>query len=204
MRASTLLLCASLAACAGVDHIEIDPKAPVLKRRGESLDLACRVYKRKGVTDPRLFCSWRSEDPLIATVDEKTGRVGAIASGIARIVATHGNAEARVPVEVRLVEAVRVTPAELELHSEGDPKPVRVEGLGADGRPLRDREARLVSTDNEVAHVDTSGQIWGGKPGETVVKAIVDDKEEPIKVRVVAAPAPKPVKKVDKKWDFSR
>jgi hypothetical protein len=46
--------------------------------------------------------------------------------------------------------------------------------------------------------------VWGGKPGETVVKAIVDDKEEPIPVRVVAAPPPKAEKKVDSKWNFSR
>ncbi|HUJ24969.1 MAG TPA: hypothetical protein VLW85_03050 [Myxococcales bacterium] len=172
-----------LFACARPDHIEIDPRAPRLTRKGETLRLHAKMMDRSGKVFPNERAAYASRDPFVAGVDEN-GNLTALSSGHTVITATWAELGAMVPVDVDLVEALRIEPAKLELAASADPAKVNVVALGLDGHPLRDREVHLVSGNPAVARVDPEGRVWPVSPGDATVRAAIDDKEGEIAVHV--------------------
>lgn len=170
-------------ACARPDHIEIDPRAPRLSRKGEAVRLHAKMMDRSGQVFPQERAAFSSRDPFIAGVDEN-GNVTALSSGHTVITATWNELNAQVPLEVDLVEALRIEPATLELPASADPVKVNVTALGLDGHPLRDREVHLVSANPAIARVDPEGRVWPVAPGDVMVRAAIDDKEGEIAVHV--------------------
>jgi len=181
LRFLPLLLLA--AACARPDHIEIDPRAPRLIRKGESLHLHAKMMDRSGQVFPQEHAGFRSRDPFIAGVTP-AGDVTALSSGHTVITAVWNELSADLPLEVDLVEALQIDPGTLELKPSADPVKVSVVALGLDGHPLRDREVHLVSSNSAVARVDPEGRVWPVAPGDVVVRAAIDDKEGEIAVHV--------------------
>ena len=51
-----------LAACARPDHIEIDPRAPRLSRKGESMHLHAKLMDRAGKVFPMESATWKSRE----------------------------------------------------------------------------------------------------------------------------------------------
>ncbi len=180
MRFLSLLL---LIACARPDHIEIDPRAPRLSRKGETLRLHAKMMDRGGKVYPQERAEWTSRDPFIAGVDPNGG-VTALSSGHTVLTATWNELSAEVPMEVDLVEALRIEPARLELPASADPVKISVVALGLDGHPLRDREVHLISANPAIARVDPEGRVWPVAPGDVTVRAAIDDKEGEIAVHV--------------------
>ena len=178
----TLLLLA-LAACARPDHIEIDPRGPRLSHRGESLHLHAKMMDRGGKVFPKERAVWKSRDPMLAPVDE-SGMVTALGSGHTVLTAVWNELSADVPVDVELVEALRIEPARLELPASAEPVKLSVVAVGLDGHALRDREVHLSSANPAVARVDPEGRVWPVAPGDVVVRAKIDDKESEIPVHV--------------------
>jgi hypothetical protein len=177
------LMLFALAACARPDHIEIDPRAPRLSLKGESLRLHARMMDRGGKVFAQERAVWKSRDPMIAAVDE-SGTVTALGSGHTLLTAEWNELSADVPLEVDLVEALRVEPASLELPASKGPVKLSVVALGLDGHPLRDRQVHLTSADPAVARVDPQGRVWPVAPGDVLVRATIDDKESGIPVHV--------------------
>ena len=178
-----LLACLAASACARPDHIEIDPRAPRLTHRGEAVRMHARLRDRSGQDFSRERATWTTRDPFVAGVDAN-GAVTALSSGHTIATATWNELHADVPVDVDLVEALRVDPPSLELASSADPVALGVTAIGLDGRPLRDREVHLTSANPAVARVDTEGRVWPVAPGDAVVHAKIDDKESEIAVHV--------------------
>lgn len=183
LRLLPLLLFVS--ACARPDHIEIDPRAPRLSRKGESLHLHAKMMDRGGKVFSQERAAWKSRDPFIAGVTP-SGDVTALSSGHTVITATWSELSADLPLEVDLVEALQIDPGTLELKQSADPVRINVVALGLDGHPLRDREVHLVSADPRVARVDPEGRVWPVAPGDVVVRANIDDKEGEVAVHVRA------------------
>jgi hypothetical protein len=100
--------------------------------------------------------------------------------------ATWNELAAEVPLEVDMVEALRIDTGPLELAQSAELVKLKVVALGLDGRPLRDRQVHLVSADPKVARVDPQGRLWPIAPGDVVVRAAIDDKEGEIAVHVRA------------------
>ncbi|MCA1826648.1 MAG: Ig-like domain-containing protein [Myxococcales bacterium] len=173
-----------IAACARPDHIEIDPRAPRLVRKGESLHLHAKMMDRGGNVFPRERAAWKSRDPFVAGVTGN-GDVTGLSSGHTVLTATWNELSAEVPLEVDLVEALQIEPGTLELLASADPVKINVVALGLDGHPLRDREVHLVSANPAVARVDPEGRVWPVAPGFVTVRANIDDKEGEIAVHVL-------------------
>jgi len=172
-----------LASCQKATHIEIEPRQPILKVRGDAVQLVGRVKSARG-DFPKERVTWTSVDESIATVDDK-GRVKAVKSGRTTIRATYDALVAEVPVEVSLVEGLQSEKTEVTLSFDaGDPVKPAVVALGFDGRPLRDRPVFFRSANEKVCRVDGSGQFWPTDKGETIVTAYADDKELAIKCTV--------------------
>ena len=180
-----LLVLVVLAACARPDHIEIDPRAPRLSRKGESVHLHAKLMDRAGKVFPMEAAAFRSRDPFIAGVSP-AGDVTALSSGHTVLTASWNELSAELPLEVDLVEALQIDPGVLELSPSADPVKIKVVALGLDGHPLRDREVHLVSADPKVARVDPEGRVWPVAPGDVVVRANIDDKEGEVAVHVRA------------------
>jgi len=172
-----------VAACDRPDHIEIDPRAPRLSRKGESLHLHAKMMDRGGKVFPQEHAAWKSRDPFIAAVNE-SGDVTGLSSGHTVLTATWNELRAEVPFEVDLVEALQIDPGMLELSPSADPVKINVVALGLDGHPLRDREVHLVSANPSVARVDPEGRVWPVAPGDVTVRANIDDKRGEIAVHV--------------------
>jgi hypothetical protein len=171
------------AACARPDHIEIDPRAPRLSRKGESLRLHAKLMDRGGKVYPQERAEWKSRDPFVAGVSGE-GEVTALSSGHTMLTATWNELSAEVPLEIDLVEALQIDPGTVTLLQSDEPVKIKVVALGLDGHPLRDREVHLVSGDPKVARVDPEGRVWPVAPGDVVVRASIDDKEGEIAVHV--------------------
>ena len=178
-----LLLCLAVAACSRPDHIEIDPRAPRLTIKGESVRLHARLLDRTGHDFPTERAAWTTRDPFVAAVDEN-GELTGLSSGHTVATASWNELTAQVPVEIDLVEALRLVPASLDLAASAGPAQLSVAALGLDGHALRDREVHLVSADPSIARVDPDGRVWPVAPGDAVVRARADDKESEIAVHV--------------------
>jgi hypothetical protein len=178
----TALACLS-AGCDRPDHIEIDPRRPRLTHKGETVRLHGRLLDRGGKQFATERPAWSSRDPFVAAVD-KEGLVAALSSGQTVVTARWNELTAQVRVEVDLVEALRVTPARVELTVSGEPVKVEVVALGLEGRPQPDRVIHLTSDSPAVARVDPEGKVWGLAPGEAVLRARLDDKEAEVRVVV--------------------
>jgi hypothetical protein len=170
-------------ACARPDHIEIDPRAPRLSRKGETLHLHAKMMDRSGKVFSQERASFRSRDPFIAAVND-SGDVMGLSSGHTVITATWNELSADVPLEVDLVEALQIEPGTLELSPSGDPVKIDAVALGLDGRPMRDRPVHLVSANPAVARVDPEGRVWPISPGDATVRASIEDKQGEIAVHV--------------------
>ncbi len=191
---AALVLC--LAACERPDHIEIDPRMPKLTHRGETLRLHARLMDRQGRSYATERARWTSRDPFIAAVDAN-GEVAALSSGHTVLTAKWENVTADVPLEIDLVEAIKVAPDTLTIKADDDkPQKIDAVAMGVDGKPRPDREVRLTSADTAIARVDNEHLVWGAAPGETVIHARCDDKDADVKVVVTAAaPAGKKTKR---------
>jgi cytochrome c556 len=179
---AALAVVAALAApgCKKVTHVEISPKQPVLKSRVETVQMIGKVMGGKSHYALEAV-SWSSGNDRIATVDA-SGRVRGVSSGRTTIQANYEGFEAEVPVEVSLVEAIETKDPEVTLSYEaGDPFKPRVEVIGFDGRPLKDRPIFFRTQNEKVCRIDGSGQIWPVDMGETVVTAYQDDREVSMK-----------------------
>ena len=172
-----------LNACERPDHIEIDPRMPRLTHKGETVRLHGKLMDRHGRVYSTERAAWSSRDPFVAAVD-KDGMVAALSSGHAVITARWNELSADVPVEVDLVEALKVDPEAIEVSLSGDAVRLSVVPLGLDGRPQKDREVHLTSLQPGIARVDPEGKVWGVAAGEAMVRAKIDDKEAQIRVTV--------------------
>ena len=179
-----LLLCLlAVSACSRPDHIEIDPRAPRLAHKGEAVRMHANLLDRTGRDFPTERASWKTRDPFVAAVDAN-GALTGLTSGHTVATASWNELSAEVPVEVDLVEALRLEPSSLDLASSAEPVKLTVTAIGLDGHALRDREVHLFSADPTVARVDSDGRVWAVAPGDAVVRARVDDKESEIAVHV--------------------
>ena len=180
----SLLLCLFAAsACSRPDHIEIDPRSPRLTHKGESLRMHAKLLDRTGRDFPTERAVWKTRDPFVAAVDAN-GALTGLSSGHTVATASWNELTAEVPVEVDLVEALRLSPTSIDLAASAEPVQLTVTALGLDGHAMRDREVHLLSANPAVARVDPDGRVWAVSPGDAVVRARIDDKESEIAVHV--------------------
>src|SRR5437870_13353057 len=96
-----LIVCA----CSRPDHIEIDPRAPRLAHKGDTVRLHAKMTDRGGKVFSSERAAFQSRDPFVAGVDEY-GTVTALSSGHTVVTARWSELSAEVPIEVDLVEAL--------------------------------------------------------------------------------------------------
>lgn len=173
-----------LAACSGPEYIELEPTHLELTRRGEVQRLAARPKDRRGHYYPEVAVTWESEDPAIATVDER-GDVKAVASGSTFVHAKAGDLDGKALVEVILPERIEILTPELTLSLEsGERVQPKILVYDAKGRLLKGRHVTLKARDEGIVTIDGQGGLWPAKVGETTVDAEIEGKTGTIAVKV--------------------
>src|SRR5271170_598520 len=106
------LALAPIAACSGVDYVEIEPASANLQRRGEEVWLRAKAMSRNGVYFPRTYVEWSCEDPKVVAIDT-AGRITGKGPGHTVCTAKAGGKIGTVDVDVLTVESVRIDPPAL-------------------------------------------------------------------------------------------
>ncbi|HYG69741.1 MAG TPA: hypothetical protein VD838_18850, partial [Anaeromyxobacteraceae bacterium] len=96
---------------------------------------------------------------------------------------------AEIPVTVRVVTKLVVSPAEATLRVLDEPRPLALEIQAIDdqGAPVAGRIARTRCADEAVCRGDARGQLWAVGPGLTTAVVEVEGASKAIAVRVVDA-----------------
>ncbi len=153
----------------------IGPPLPV----GQSLQLRALVELgglRDVTQDSEL--TWRIEDPTIAQVAERSGRLTALTPGTTRVHASHpglGAGSAAVTVTAAGLRELRVQPTQVQL-AVGQSEPLEARASYSDGTEAEvTAAARWLSGDQRIVRVGTGlepiGRVTGVRAGETVISA---------------------------------
>ncbi len=152
-------------------RIVVTPVSARLTAMGETLRLVAVVLDADGaeITDaPR---SWRSEHPMVASVDDQ-GVVTAHMSGETRITIASGALSASVSVTVALsADRILVTPDVVHLTSIGETVELAVSVRDANDVEITGAEPTWTSEHPAVASVDNRGVVTAHMPGTTRITA---------------------------------
>ncbi len=150
-----------------------------------SMRLEAEAYDESGRLLANLSIRWFSSDAAVASVDG-SGRVTAVNSGAARIIAVVG---ARSGVAVITVPRLPPTAITLRLPGEavyqGASAPLQVAIETRTGSRVEGIDVRFETLDPAVAGVDRRGRVFGRRPGTARIRATMDDISGTIQVRVV-------------------
>ena len=140
---------------------------------------------------PDSVCVWSSSDEKVASVKgpHNQATVTAVGPGSAVVTCRVGGVLAELPVSVRFVARIEVSPQRVELKMLDRPEPVTldVRALDGEGKPLSGRVALTRCEEQNVCRGDNRGQLWAvpgparpasrsewTRPGRTVTARVVD------------------------------
>jgi hypothetical protein len=177
------LALAPIAACSGVDYVEIEPASANLQRRGEVLWLRAKAMSRSGVYFPRTYVEWSCDNPKVVTIDT-AGRITGTGPGHTICTAKAGGKTGTVDVDVQTVESVRIEPATLTLYEQDDPFTPKVMALDQAGHELHGRIIDMKSKDEHIASVDGE-HIYPVSEGTTEIIMRADDRSTVLPVTIL-------------------
>ena len=189
---ATLAL-ATLAACgSGPARVELQPSALRFGVRGQTAKIHAAPFARNGKPMPDRICAWSSSDEKVATVSgpHNDAVVTATGPGSAAVRCKVGEVTGEVPVQVRVVAKVEVTPARAELEVTDEPAPfgLRISAFDDAGAPVQGRAAFARCANEEVCRGDGRAQLWAVGAGETTAVVEVEGaRSGEIAVKVVDA-----------------
>jgi len=169
-----------------IQHLEIRPTPEQffpLSHKGQAMPFTAHVLDKNNFLIAVDSANWKSSDESVITVDV-TGKVTAISSGVAQLQAEYKGFIATLPLTVKIVGKVELTPAkDLTI------KMRQTQQFTAVVKNDRDQ----VMTDQKVvwsmmgyaADVDQNGLVRGQAIGESVLQAKAGDEVARIKLNVL-------------------
>jgi uncharacterized protein YjdB len=191
-------------------RVEIGQLASTMQPGGAATATA-QVFASSGAAMTGGFrVAWRSSNPRVVAIDQRSGAVRAAGPGAAWIVAMAGGARDSVRVTVAApataaapspqpsqpvaasVARVVIAGTDLDLVVGSAPQPLTASVLDANGRQVP-RPVTWSSSNPRVAAVDGSGRVTAVGAGSAQITATVDGRSDQLGVTVAAAaPAPRP------------
>ncbi len=170
--------------CNKPSYIELEPSLLELGRRSETRRVNAQAMNHQGRSFPEVGFDWESENPEIATVDER-GTVTAVASGSTFVTARARGLESQTRVIVRLIEKLEIMEPEVTLSATQSRRYVpEVLALDHRDRRLTGRRITVESRDEDIVTVDARGGLHAQNPGETEVVVEADGLSGIIRVTV--------------------
>lgn len=161
----------------------IEPQVPLaLDKKGKTVTLKVQTRDERHVFQEWVQPEWTSSDEEVAKVAHG-GVVEAVGTGKAEVTATYQGLKASVPIKVRIIGSVEVTPPgpqKIKIY-----KTLQFTGVVKDdrGRPLPDEPIRWTRTTLEV-DVDQTGKVSAEATGTTELIAKAKDKETRVRLEV--------------------
>ncbi|MDE2846906.1 MAG: Ig-like domain-containing protein [Gemmatimonadota bacterium] len=154
-------------------RIVVTPVSARLTEQGETLKFVAVVLDADGaeITDAPL--SWRSEHPMVASVDDQ-GVVTAHMEGETRITVSSGDLSASVTVTVAIetpTNRIVVSPESVNLKSIGETAQLSARVLDPRDQEIPNPDLTWASEDEAVATVDAQGVVTAQMNGQTRVTA---------------------------------
>jgi hypothetical protein len=178
-----------LAACARAERISVEPASLRFVGRGKSTEVHATPYEKNGRPIPDPPCSWASSDERVATVvgSANAATVTAAGPGSAVVRCAIGGVVAELPVQVRVVARISVSPERADLQVTDVPAPLAlsVEAEDDRGAPVPGRMAAVTCASEAVCRGDARGQIWPVGPGETTARVELEGVAATVAVKVV-------------------
>jgi uncharacterized protein YjdB len=160
---------AALAACGPVvDRVEVTPRKVSLEAVGAAVQLQAVAHAPDGAALRGVAVRWRSQTPEVARVDAG-GRVTAVRSGSALILASAARAAAQVPVEVSIPVRAALEPGVLDLVGIPRSGQLALRVQDENGRLLAPTGAAWSSSDEGVVQVSPGGAVTSVGPGKATV-----------------------------------
>lgn len=171
------------------NSLNIEPVRVVLDQAGESAQLSPETSPKGAASDLTSQISYESADPNIATVD-KSGRVTAVAPGETTITARYGYKTDLVPVAVRQMISLTVTPTEATLVLNALDAHLNVQAEISDGTVqdvTNDPRTSYSSGDDSIVTVNDDGTLRAISPGKTDITASYLGLTSKMSVQIVEA-----------------
>ncbi len=152
-------------------RIVVTPVSARLTEQGETLRLVAVVLDADGVEITDAPRSWRSEHPLVASVDDQ-GVVTAHMKGETRITISSGDLSASVTVTVAIeipTDRIVVSPDSVNLTSIGETVQLTARVLDPQNQEISGLDLTWASEDPTVATVDGQGLVTAQMNGQTLV-----------------------------------
>lgn len=177
---------ATAGAQANAGGVTITAPASTRLRPGDKIQLTATVVLPNGKDKDKFPIKWSTSSPAVATVDEKTGEVTAVAPGAVTITAKAGPRTGQIALTV-IVPVARVTispnPVTMDWNTQDTAKVIlTVTAFDASGAPITDLADRSIvwasgdPTTATVAATDQPAQerVTGVMMGKTTVSVTVD------------------------------
>ncbi|MYK98155.1 MAG: hypothetical protein F4014_04900, partial [Gemmatimonadetes bacterium] len=170
-------------------RIVVTPVSARLTAEEETLKFVAVVLDADGgeITDAPQ--SWRSEHPLVASVDDQ-GVVTAHTEGETRITVSSGDLSASVTVTVDFetpTNRIVVTPESVNLTSIGETAQLSARVLDPRDQEIPNPDLTWASKDKSVATVDAQGVVTAQMNGQTLVTATWEELSASVMVTVAQA-----------------
>jgi hypothetical protein len=186
-----LAVAALLLACAKPARVDLDPPSLRFGLRGQASKVHATPRERDGRPVPDEICKWSSTDEKVATATgpHNEATVTAVGPGTAAVRCTIGDLVAEVPVTVRVVTRLAVTPDPVLVKMVDEPAPaaLTVQAFDDAGQPVVGRSAYTRCLDENVCRGDGRGQVWGVAAGTSRAVVEVDGARAEVAVKVVDA-----------------
>jgi hypothetical protein len=180
-----------LAGCSKASRVELEPGTLRFAARGRTAKVHATPREKSGKVVPDQVCAWSSSDERVAKVvgAHNNAEVTSVGPGSAVVRCALGDLTGEVPVVVRVVERVTVSPERALLKMLDDPAPFAlvVQAFDDEGAPVAGRVARVTCANEEVCRGDARGQLWGAGAGETIATVEVEGARAELPVKVVDA-----------------
>lgn len=188
---SSLFTLALVAGCqAKVATVEVTPAKVELGDEKVSETVAFAAKDAKGGAIAKAQGVWTSSDPKVVTVDA-TGKVTAVGSGNAVVMAKVGEISGQSSVTVTLVKAVKLEPATLEVQVGGEAKKLTATFTNERGEPVKvEKAVTFTAKDAAIATVAADGTVTAVAAGATEIEASAGEMKAVTAVTVTAAAAP--------------
>jgi len=173
-------------ALANAGSVTIGAPASTVLHPGEKIQLTATVRMPNGSVNAKFPVKWSTSSPAVATVNEKTGEVTAVAPGAVTITAKAGVRTGQIALTVAVpVARVTISPdaTTIEWNTQDTTKvTLTVTAFDASGAPISDLAGRTIvwasddTTTATVAATEPKGQAvaTGRLMGKTTISATVD------------------------------
>ncbi len=153
-----------------VKTVSVEPGQAMMSTKGASLVLHAVAKDEKGQPVPDVQFTWSSQNPSVASVDA-SGKVIAVKSGASDVTAAAGDVNGVAHIKVEIPAQLQILPPQASLTGAGQTAQLRAVVKDDAGNVIQSMPVIWISSNPNVASVDTRGMVHSMGGGTATVSA---------------------------------